>query len=109
MTNVDESFFSLNAQRNFELLFGIIELVCGFLLLLGFFAFNSRAAVYWGGVIVFIFWIVRIVLTKLLWSFHISSSGIAFYHGRNLDIWLLALATELVIAAALLVVVRRYD
>ena len=109
LSNVDESFFSLNASRNMEMLFGIIELICGLLLLLGFFAFKSRGAVYWGGFIVFIFWIVRIILTKVIWSFGFSQSGIRFYHAGNFEIWILALATELVIAAGLLAVVNRYD
>ncbi|MCG8570829.1 MAG: hypothetical protein MJB14_11885 [Spirochaetes bacterium] len=109
MDNIDESIFSLNNTRNFEVIFGVIELVCGLLLLLGFFAFHSRGAVYWGGVIVFIFWLVRVVLTKVIWCLHISSSTFAFRFRPDFYQWLLALATELIIAVALLVIIRRYD
>ncbi len=87
----------------------MIEFICGLLLLLGFFAFQSRAAVYWGGVIVFIFWLVRIALTKIVWCLVINSNGIFFKFYPHFEIWLLALATEVVIAIALLVIIRRYD
>lgn len=105
-TSVNESFFSLN-NVGLEMIFGVIEIICGALLLLGFFSLKSRNAVYWGGLIVFLFWLARIVLSKVIWGMSFTPKGVLFH--PDIYSWLLAVLTELAIAAAIFVVVQRYD
>ena len=70
MTNVDESIFRLsNNNLTLEVIFGVVEVVCGLLILLGIFAFSSPKLVSFGGLVVFIFWLIRIILTKFLFVF----------------------------------------
>lgn len=106
--NIDESIFSLGARySNLEVIFGIAEIICGLFLLIGFFAMSHTRAVFWGGFIVLIFWIVRIFITKF-------ANGLTFIHNDTLSFtrlvsWLLVLSCELIIASALLLVIRRND
>lgn len=110
MTNVDESIFRLtNRNINLEIIFGIVEVICGLLILLGLFAFSSFKAISIGGTVVFIFWLVRIVLTKFVWCFSMRNDAISFSFRPDFYSWLLTLAVELIIAAALLVVIKKYD
>jgi len=102
------AFFELSKGHNsLEILFGVIEIICGVLLLLGLFlSFNYRA-IYLGGLIVFIFWIARIVLTRFIWGLNfISKSNLNF---PLFFVWLLYFSCELTIAAAIWVVMQRYD
>ena len=110
LTNVDESIFKLNnGNITLEVIFGVVEIICGLLLLLGFFAFGTSKAVSMGGIVVLIFWIARVVLTKFVWCFHSTKNGISFYFTPNFELWILTLITELVILASLLVVIKKYD
>jgi len=110
MTNVDESIFRLtNSNLTLEIIFGIVEVVCGLLILLGIFAFSSFKAISFGGTIVFLFWLVRIVLTKFVWCFYMTKNSLSFRFLPDFPTWLLTLTVELVIAGALLVVIKKYD
>ena len=103
-----ESIFSLKSgYSSLEIVFGITEIICGLLLLLGSFLFANSRPIYWGGFIVFIFWVSRIVLSKFIWGLDFISDG-------NVSIpklfqWLLVLSSELIIGAALMTVIQRYD
>jgi hypothetical protein len=110
LTNIDEGAFSLTNQNiTLEVIFGIVEVVCGLLLLLGFITFSNTKAISMGGVIVFIFWLVRIVLTKIVWCLYFGGNTVAFRFIPSFSTWILMLTVELVVAAALLVVIKRYD
>jgi len=101
-------FFQLSRHYNsLEVLFGVIEIICGVLLIMGLFLSFNYKAVYFGSLIVFICWIARIVLTRFIW-------GLNFIHRGNLNfpaffVWLLFFSCELVIAATIWVVMQRYD
>jgi hypothetical protein len=90
-----------------DVIFGIVELFCGILLVLGFFMFKESQAVFWGGFIAFIAWTIRIVLSKFIW-------GLTFMYNGNINIpnfviWLLILLAMVVIDLALLIVIRKYE
>ena len=103
-----ESIFGLHSGYGaLEVIFGIVEIFCGLLILTGFFAFRDTQPVYWGGFIALILWIARIVLSRFLWGMtFIVNDGIVI--SRLID-WLLVLSCELIIGAALLVILKRYE
>ena len=110
--SINEGIFGLNNpvhkdNQTIEIIFGIIELLCGFLLLSGLFVFGSSSAVHLGGLIVLIFWLARIVLQSFIWGIIISDRGISFR--PNIYQWVLTFVTSLLIASAINVVVNRYD
>jgi len=103
-----EGIFGLQTGYNWlEVVFGVTEIICGILILLGFFIFSDSRPVYWGSFIVLIFWIARIILSRFFWGFNF------IYRGQisipSFFSWLLALSCELIIAAALFVIVGRYE
>lgn len=103
-----ESIFSLSSRYStLEVVFGIAELVCGILLFVGFFVMSDKRPVFWGGLIVLVFWIIRIALTRFVWGLTFIKNGTI--HIPNFMSWLLVLCCELVISAALLAVVRSND
>ena len=109
MIHTDEGPFSIYNSRSMiwiEVVFGIIEIICGFILLIGFFAFTSNA-ISKAGFVIFIFWLVRVFLTKFIWGLRITDNG--FYFRPEFPLWILMLACELMIACAVLVVVKRYE
>lgn len=105
---LSESIFSLSSHyATLEVIFGIAELIFGFLLFAGAFLFSDSRLIYWSGLIILIFWVTRIVLSKFIW-------GLNFIYNGNISIpalfhWLLILTCELAIAAGLLVVIRRNE
>ncbi len=110
--NINEGIFGLNNpvhkdNQTIEIIFGIAELLCGFLLLSGLFVFGSSNAVYIGGLVVFIFWLARIVLQSFIWGIIINDRGISFR--PNIYQWILTFVTSLLIATAINVIVNRYD
>jgi hypothetical protein len=111
MIHTDEGPFSIYNSRDMiwiEVVFGVIELICGVILLIGFFAFTSDL-ISKAGFIIFIFWLVRIFLTKFIWNLPIRMTDSGFYFGNGFPLWLLMLSCELMIACAILVVVKRYE
>lgn len=109
MTNVDEGIFSLRNQLAIEIIFGVVEIICGLILFAGLFQTAGYKMVSASGFIVLIFWLVRIVLTKFVWLIRIHNSRISFNFSPDFSQWILLLSLELVIAAALLVVIKRYE
>ena len=103
---VDESIFELSRNyKPLEIIFGIVEIFCGLLLVLGFFVFRDSQPVYWGAFILIIVWIARIVLSRfiLVHRFNMFMSVAGFFQ------WLLVFTCELIIAAALFVIIMRHE
>jgi hypothetical protein len=95
MVHTDEGPFSIYNSKSMiwiEVVFGIFEIICG----------GIKA-----GFVTLIFWLVRIFLTKFVWGFHMTDNGFWFYPAFPL--WILMFACELMIACAILVVVKRYE
>ncbi len=104
---LQESIFSLNDNYSLEILFGVVELVCGMLIILGLFTYLRKRAIAIASAVVLCFWIMRIVLSKFVWGLSIGNSGI-FFH-PSFSVWIIVLGVELVIAASLFVVYRAYE
>lgn len=110
MTNVDETIFKLNNNNlTLEIIFGIVEIVCGLLILLGLFAFSSFKAISYGSIVALVFWVARIVLTKFVWCFNITNSSFSFNFMPSVSLWLITFSVELIITAALLVIIKKYE
>ncbi len=110
LTNIEEGMFTLNNNNiTLEVIFGVIEIICGLLLVFGLFAFRTQKAVYFGGLVVFFFWLTRILLTKFLWCFNFSNNSFSFVFRPNMYNWFLTISCELVILAAISLVVNRYE
>jgi uncharacterized membrane protein YwaF len=103
MGGQQESFFSLDdGNHTLELVFGIIELVCAVLLLLGIFTVGGRQFSSMAGIVVFILWLIRIGYS--IFFLRLFNNNNKPY--PNLLTWLLHLSVELVIAAAIFSIVR---
>lgn len=106
--NVDESIFSLNnSAMTLEIIFGAVELVCGLFLLASIFTFIPKKTVSLVTLIILVFWLVRIVLTKILWGMSLTGGNVNFL--PSFMAWLLVLCCELIIATALFSVYSKND
>jgi hypothetical protein len=104
LPNVEESVFSLN-NRNMmvELIFGIVELISGAVLLFGLFNYNGVKLLHKASLVILIFWVARVILTKLVWS---NPANLGF---SGLFQWLLVVSLEVMIGAVIWVLVQAYD
>lgn len=104
---LQESVFSLNDTHGLEIIFGIVEIICGLLLMAGLFTFLRKKAISLAGLVTLGIWLLRILLTKFVWGLKLGNSGIMFM--PQFSTWILVLSCELVIAASLYVLYRLYD
>jgi hypothetical protein len=106
LPGADESVFTLfNGDLFMETVFGIAEIFCGIVLLLGFFDKISRGVVSVTTLVVFCFWAARIVLTKIIFGIRLIGGNITFV--PNFFDWLLVLFAELTILLGILLVYQR--
>ena len=107
MTNVEEPFFSLyprgSRQEILEIIFGVIEIVCGVIMIAGVFSFSARAQIHKAVLLVFIFWIARMVLA----NFVFIQPPIA--NLTKLLIWSLGVVAEAVIASAVFLLLKAHE
>lgn len=101
-----EGIFGLSSGRTtLEVVFGVLELLCGAFLLYDAVAripAKTSSAVL---LVIFGLWIIRIVITLFVQGIDFRSSGIVFHPA--FWTWLLTLATDLVIASGLWLVYRN--
>ncbi|MBN1799786.1 MAG: hypothetical protein JW822_14510 [Spirochaetales bacterium] len=108
LPTVEESVFSLtNTFLYLEVVFGIVEIACGVFIIASMFTFFTRKIKYTMSVLILVFWAARIILSKLVWGFAITSSGIWFK--PDFGAWLLILSCELIIATCLWINVKAYE
>ncbi len=101
--NIGESIYSLNNNNYIlELIFGIVEVICGLVIFLGLFIKTRNKTVYNASIIVLLFWIARIILTKFVWNSLPSLNNPAFF------IWALIFVTELIIASSIWLLAKSY-
>jgi hypothetical protein len=103
LTQVEEASFSLNNNNILlEQIVGLVEIACGVILLAGLGSFRTRTLAT-ASLVVLIFWILRIVVTNFVFSnpFALGWAG--------LIVWGIHFSMELVIAAALYILVKAYD
>jgi len=105
--SIDESVFRLSWDyTGIEVIFGVIEIICGLVLLFGHLFLIKSRAIYWGSLVILIFWLVRIALTKFAWGILIRGGNMTI---NSFFTWLLELFAELTVAAALYVLLVRND
>jgi hypothetical protein len=108
LPTVEESVFTLNNSYLYlEVIFGIVEIACGVFIISSLFTFFTKKIKYTMSVLIFVFWAARIILSKIVWGFAITASGIKFT--PNFGTWLLILSCELIIAACLWINVKAYE
>lgn len=102
-TDVSEGIFDLgNVNITVERIFGVVEVVCGVIVMLGIYSFRSQA-IHNASLVILILWVIRILLSNFIWG---------DFGGPTAQAWLadlLDLSAELLIGAALWVVSRVYD
>ncbi|MBU44738.1 MAG: hypothetical protein CMN76_16060 [Spirochaetaceae bacterium] len=105
LPSIEEGIFSLNNNNILlEQLFGIIELICGVILLAALFTHASRKTLYRAALVVFVFWVIRIVLANFIFSAPtLALASGAFW------IWLLQLLAQIQIAISVWVLSKAYD
>ena len=107
MPYVQESVFSLNDQHYaVEVIFGIVEMLCGIILIAGLFTFIKRKTLRLTSLIIIVIWGVRITLARFIWGIRFTG-GIFFL--PNISTWLLVTACEVVILSALFILYRAYE
>jgi len=103
---VDEGIFSMGQGKllPLEIAFGIVEIICGIVLLFGVFLSSARKYTSLSTFIILIIWLVRIIITRFVY-------GLTWLKGSfsSFMIWLLILSVELFIAAAIFVLHKRVD
>jgi hypothetical protein len=103
LPSVDEKMFSINNHRLYiEVFFGIVELICGVVLIYGLFSYVRRRTLYQASLVILVFWIARFVLSVFIWGF---PSFLTLESGLNL---LLLVSVELIIASAVLLLRQTY-
>jgi hypothetical protein len=108
LPTVEESVFTLtNSYLYLEVIFGIVEIACGVFIISSLLTFFTKKIKYTMSVLIFVFWAARIILSKIVWGFAITASGIQFT--PNFGTWLLILSCELIIAACLWINVKAYE
>jgi len=98
MPDTEESIFSLN-NRNLplEVIFGVIELLCGAFIIISMFTFLTRKVKYTVSVVILVVWLLRIITSKFFYDLHIDNQ------------WLIEVSCELIIAACLWLNMKTYQ
>ncbi len=93
------------AVQKTELIFGIFSLVSGLLLLLGLFNFGDSRLVTVSSVLIFLFWLVRLVMMRFMTELVISNGNISFQ--PDLSSWLLNVSMDTIILCSIWTLARR--
>jgi uncharacterized membrane protein YphA (DoxX/SURF4 family) len=93
------------AVQKTELIMGIISLMAGFLLLLGLFRFGDSRLVVVSSVLIFIFWLTRLVMIRFMTELIIRNGNISFI--PDFSTWLLAVSTDVIILCSIWTIARR--
>ena len=95
-----EGIFSLSRDRTtLEIIFGLVEMACGIFLLLDAFKPIAKKTSITVLIVILVIWLARLVLVRFVQGIDFRSSGMVFR--PDFWSWLLAFATELVIAGGL--------
>ena len=100
---IGESVFSLsNNNLTLEVIFGVVEIICGLIIFLGLFIKTKTKTVYNASLVIFYFWIARIILTKFVWN------SIPLSYLPSFITWALILCTEAIIASSIWLLAKTY-
>ncbi|QEN09350.1 hypothetical protein EXM22_15700 [Oceanispirochaeta crateris] len=93
------------AVQKTELVMGIFSLVAGILLLLGLFRFGDFRLVVVSSVLIFIFWLTRLIMVRFMTELVIRNGNISFM--PDFSTWLLAVSTDVIILCSIWTIARR--
>ena len=102
LPNVDEGVFAISNRHIYvELVFGIVELLCGAILILSLFTFMHRRTIHRASMLIFFFWLAQIFFSKVVWGLPNGS----FAGVLN---WLLIVSVESIVAASVWLLASSY-
>ena len=107
LPTVEESVFSLLSGQGWgflEIVFGVVELVCGVIIILSLFTFLPKRTKEVASLLILIFWCARVVIAKVVFGVIVNNAGVWFV--PDFAQWLLVLSAQLVIAASLWIFYR---
>ena len=87
------------------LVFGIFSLFSGFLLLLGLFRFGDSRLVTISSILIFLFWLARLILVRFMAEVVIFNGNISFQ--PDLSTWLLNISMDTIILCSIWTLARR--
>jgi len=93
------------AVHKTELIMGIISLIAGLFLLLGLFRLGGSSLVTVSSVLIFLFWLTRLVIVRFMTELVISNGNISFL--PDFSTWLLAVSTDVIILCSIWSIARR--
>lgn len=93
------------AVQKTELIMGIISLVAGLLLFLGLFRFGDSRLVVVSSVLIFLFWLTRLVMVRFMTELVVRNGNITF--SPDFSTWLLAVSTDVIILCSIWTIARR--
>ena len=93
------------AVKNIELVFGIFSLFSGFLLLLGLFRFGDSRLVTVSSVLIFLFWLIRLVIMRFMTELVVFNGNISFQ--PDFSNWLLNVSMDTIILCSIWTLARR--
>jgi hypothetical protein len=103
MTDVDEGVFGIsNRHIGVEILFGVIELICGVIMIAALFVKMHRQSLYRASMAVFVLWIVRILFSRIVWGPPQSNPASVLN-------WCLIVSVEAIIAASVWLLATTYQ
>ena len=103
LPTVNEGIFSINNNKYaLEALFGVVELLCGLVMVFGLFSPVRRKTMHQACMLVFAFWIARMVFSVFIWG---SPVVITLATGLN---WLLLICVEAIIASSVWLLAQTY-
>ncbi|OHD69178.1 MAG: hypothetical protein A2W19_06215 [Spirochaetes bacterium RBG_16_49_21] len=103
LPDVDEGIFAIsNRHLAVEVVFGLVELVCGIIMVFGLFTVMRRKMMYRASMVVLIFWILRMIFSRLIWG----PPQAALASVLN---WLLIISVESIVAASVWLLASTYN
>lgn len=110
LPNVDESVFTLVRGADMqwlEIVFGLVELACGLFLAASAFVHIPSRTMSNVSLLILVFWLLRIVISKVFFGLRFSDSGVTFI--PVFSVWILVLCVELLIAACLWLLLKALN
>lgn len=102
LPNVDEGMFAIsNHHVAVEMIFGIIELICGAILIIALFTFMRRKTIHLASLLVFWLWLAQILFSKFIW-------GLPAHSLASVLNWLLVLSVEAIVASTVWLLANTY-
>ena len=93
------------AYQTTALVMAIISLIAGLLLFLGLFRFGDKTLVTFSSVLIFIFWLTKLVLVRFMTELAIVGGTVSF--SPDFSTWLLNVSTDTIILCSIWAIAKR--